>query len=289
MLTDSTFETLVACLTAVRDEDRPKAAVLAGQAAEAGSRLGAALARHLGSATGGHVYDQPAAFTAFIRGGGNVHLYDQLARRLAAVYDDRRPASLLDLGCGDGLALVPALDLAAHRPSRIDLVEPSAALLETARERVTGDGVHAEQTTAQEFLAATEASWDLVQSTFALQSLEPDDRLAVFGALHDRTGELVLAEFDVPDVTEGSPEHLASLAARYERGVAEYDDELVAQGFLMPMLLGLVSPDGARNNWEQPAGDWVKQLTEAGFGDVEVTPLADYWWSPAVVIRATTR
>ncbi|WP_228004469.1 class I SAM-dependent methyltransferase [Amycolatopsis sp. YIM 10] len=286
MLTETTHEILVACLTALRDEDRPKAAVLAGQAAKSGALLGVELSRHLDTGPEGHVYDQPAAFTAFIRGGGNVNLYEQLARRLASLYDDRRPESLLDLGCGDGLALVPALEKAAHRPSRIDLVEPSGALLEVAGERV--DGAHAEQATAQEFLAGTDLSWDLVQSTFAMQSLEPDDRREVFRALRERTGELVLAEFDVPDVTEGSPEHLASLVVRYERGVAEYghDDGLVAQGFLMPMLLGLVSPGGVRNNWEQPAEDWGKQLTAAGFGEVEITPLADYWWSPAVLIRA---
>nr|WP_236808382.1 class I SAM-dependent methyltransferase [Amycolatopsis albispora] len=286
MLTESTQELLVACLTALRDEDRPKAAVLADQAAKSGARLGAELSRHLGSASDGHVYDQPAAFTAFIRGGGNVNLYAQLARRLAGLYNERRPASLLDLGCGDGLALVPALEKAAHRPSRIDLVEPSAALLEVAAQRV--DGANARQTTAQEFLAETELSWDLVQSTFALQSLEPGDRQEVFHTLRERTGELVLAEFDVPDVTEHSPEHLASLVERYERGVAEYgqDGDLVAQGFLMPMLLGLVAPGGVRNNWEQPADDWRGQLTAAGFAEVEVTPLADYWWSPAVLIRA---
>lgn len=286
MLTDTTHEILVACLTALRDEDRPKAAVLAGQAAKSGALLGAELARHLDTDPDGHVYDQPAAFTSFIRGGGNVNLYEQLARRLASRYDDRRPESLLDLGVGDGLALVPALEKASHRPSRIDLVEPSEALLGIARERVAD--AEARQATAQEFLAETELSWDLTQSTFAAQSLEPDDRLEVFRALRERTGELVLAEFDVPDVTESSPEHLASLVVRYERGIAEYghDGSLVAQGFLMPMLLGLVSPGGVRNNWEQPAEDWAKQLAAAGFGEVEITPLADYWWSPAVLIRA---
>ncbi|MBN6035612.1 class I SAM-dependent methyltransferase [Amycolatopsis sp. 195334CR] len=285
-MTDTTHEILVACLTALRDEDRPKAAVLAGQAAKSGALLGAELARYLDTDPDSHVYDQPAAFTSFIRGGGNVNLYEQLSRRLAALYDDRRPDALLDLGVGDGLALVPALAKAEHRPSRIDLVEPSGALLETARERV--DDAHARQATAQEFLAETDLSWDLVQATFALQSLEPDDRSAVFGALRERTGELVLAEFDVPDVTESSPEHLASLVVRYERGIAEYghDGSLVAQGFLMPMLLGLIVPGGVRNNWEQPAEDWGKQLTAAGFGEIEISPLADYWWSPAVLIRA---
>ncbi|MGW4521290.1 hypothetical protein [Amycolatopsis sp. NPDC004378] len=106
-------------------------------------------------------------------------------------------------------------------------------------------------------------------------------------ALQPRTGTLVLAEFDVPEFTEGSPEHLRSLVARYERGVAEYgaDASLVAQGFLLPVLLGIVSGE-ERTNWEQPAEAWAEQLKTAGFTEVGVEPLADYWWAPAVLVTA---
>ncbi|MEU4674200.1 hypothetical protein AB0F91_41125 [Amycolatopsis sp. NPDC023774] len=74
---------------------------------------------------------------------------------------------------------------------------------------------------------------------------------------------------------------------RYERGVAEYGDQasLVAQGFLLPVLLG-VAAGAERTNWEQPALAWVAQLELAGFTDVVVEPLSDYWWSPAVLITA---
>ena len=275
-------ELLADALAACRAGDRDRAADLA---ARAGSPLAAELRTYLAGAGSAPVYDQPSAFTAFIRGGGNVELYRRLSEELAARYDADRPESLLDLGCGDGLAVVPALQQASHTPSRIDLVEPSAALLDVVRERLPA--AQCWQTTAEDFLARDDLGWDLTQSTFALQSIAPDLRARVLRKLRPRTGKLVLAEFDVPVFTEGSPEHLRSLAARYERGVTEYgeDASLVAQGFLLPVLLGIVSGQ-QRTNWEQPAVEWAAQLKAAGFTDVGVEPLADYWWAPAVLITA---
>ncbi|RRO20527.1 hypothetical protein EIL87_01140 [Saccharopolyspora rhizosphaerae] len=97
------------------------------------------------------VYDSPAAFRAFIRGGGNVGLYEAVSQALREVYRRDRPASVLDLGVGDGLALVPAL--AEHRP-RVGVVEPSAALLSEAEAGLAELGVdhRAWQVSAQEFV-----------------------------------------------------------------------------------------------------------------------------------------
>ena len=44
-----------------------------------------------------------------------------------------------------------------------------------------------------------------------------------------------------------------------------------------------------RSTWEQSADDWAVQVTAAGFYDVSVQPLADYWWSPAFVLTAAGR
>lgn len=263
-------------LAAYRDGDAERAGALA---AAAKTPLGAELATYLAGGSSGPVYDQPAAFTAFIRGGGNVELYRRLSEELAARYDSWRPAALLDLGCGDGLAIEPALAQASFRPERIDLVEPSEALLAD----VEVPGARRFSLTAQDFLAADGSTWNLTQSTFALQSIEPAARAEVLSALRPRTERLVLAEFDVPDTAD-----LESLAQRYERGVAEYDEQasLVAQGFLLPVLLG-VAAGKARTNWEHPAAQWTRQLEAAGFADVTVEPLADYWWSPAVLITAS--
>ncbi|WP_410667111.1 class I SAM-dependent methyltransferase [Amycolatopsis sp. cmx-4-68] len=279
----TSIELLADALAAHRSGDRDQAAELARRA---GSPLAAELRIFLAGEGAAPVYDRPAAFTAFIRGGGNVELYRRLSDELAARYDTAKPQSLLDLGCGDGLAVVPALERATHVPGRIDLVEPSAALLEDVRERVPA--AQCWQATAQEFLARDDLGWDFTQSTFALQSIEPEQRAEVLRALQPRTGTLVLAEFDVPEFEEGSPEHLRSLVERYERGVAEYgeDASLVAQGFLLPVLLGIVSGQ-ARTNWEHPAATWAEQLRTAGFAEVDVEPLADYWWSPAVLITAS--
>lgn len=263
-------------LAAYRAGDAERARKLA---AEDGTRLGAELAAYWTDGGGGPVYDQPAAFTAFIRGGGNVELYRRLSEELAARYDLWRPDAVLDLGCGDGLAIEPALAAADFRPVRIDLVEPSAALLNA----VEIPGARRFSQTAQDFLDGDGSTWNLVQSTFALQSIEPDARAGVLRALRPRTDRLVLAEFDVPPDPD-----LASLARRYERGIAEYGDQasLVAQGFLLPVLLGVAAGE-ARTNWEHPAVEWTRQLEAAGFGSVTVQPLADYWWSPAVLITAS--
>jgi hypothetical protein len=174
------------------------------------------------------------------------------------------------------------------------LVEPSTPLLKVASARLTAfSGVHPWCLTAQDFLAGKTHGrrWNLTQATFSLQSVPPADRAAVLKALRAQTDSLIIAEFDVPEYTEGTVEHLRSLVTRYERGIAEYGDDahLVAQGFLLPVLLGQVVPDGVRTNWEKPAATWVEQLTDAGFDDVVVSPLADYWWSPAVLISASTR
>ncbi|WP_370969755.1 class I SAM-dependent methyltransferase [Amycolatopsis sp. cg9] len=281
----TSIELLADALAAYRAGDRDQAVELAARAGRAGSSLADELRTYLGGDGSAPVYDQPSAFTTFIRGGGNIGLYRALSAALAERYDAERPESLLDLGCGDGLAVVPALEQAAHTPARIDLVEPSAALLEGVHERVPS--AQCWQSSAQEFLARDDLGWDFVQSTFALQSIEPEQRAEVLRALQLRTGKLVIAEFDVPEFEEGSPEHLRSLVERYERGVAEYgeDASLVAQGFLLPVLLGIVSGQ-ERTNWEHPAAGWAEQLKTAGFTDVDVTPLADYWWSPAVLITA---
>ncbi|WP_158879663.1 class I SAM-dependent methyltransferase [Amycolatopsis anabasis] len=285
---------LVDALSALRNDDRSAAAKYAAAAAEEGSRLGAELALHLDTATDRAVYDQPAAFTTFVRGGGNVELYERLSDALARRYDQLRPATLLDVGCGDGLALGPALERTAQIPATVDVVEPSAALLDAAKARLAESGLIFElrtwHATAQDFFArlADGRRWHLAQSTFALQSLPPDERAGVLRALRETTEELVLAEFDTPEYPEGSPEHLRSLVTRYERGIAEYgaDARLVAQGFMLPMLLGQAAPTGGRNNWEHPAEQWRRQLGEAGFTYLTTEEIADYWWAPAVLIRA---
>jgi SAM-dependent methyltransferase len=277
-------ETVAEALVLWRDGDVGRAVE---KAAGAGTRLGDELAAHWGSAGDGRVYEQPEAFLRFVRGGGNVELYERLSDALARGWNTTRPESLLDVGCGDGLALVPALERASHVPPRIDLVEPSRTMLDAARAAIPG--AHTWNETVQRFLTrSAEPRWDAAQATFSLHTLQPEERASVLRGLRERVARLSVAEFDVPEFAEGTPEHLDSLVTRYERGVAEYgeDASLVARGFLLPVLLGQVSPSASRETWEQPADAWAAQLADAGFAGVEVEPLADYWWAPAVLITA---
>jgi SAM-dependent methyltransferase len=290
--------TLVRALQALV-EGVPEAARLAVQGDT--SLLGSALFQHLGGGGHGSVYDQPAAFEAFIRGGGNVPLYSAVSAALAGLYDEHRPSTLLDVGCGDGTALLPALQTAQHRPARVDVIEPSEALLQAATTELrswqdsTGDqppAVHSWPRTVQDFLAdqggSGEASWGLVESTFALHTLPHLERDAVLRAMRPRTGRLAVVEFDVPEAAAGSPEHLEFLVRTYEQGLAEYGEqrELVAQGFLMPVLTGQLRPGAVRATFEQPADAWAEQVRKAGYTDVVVTVLYDYWSSPAFLLTA---
>jgi SAM-dependent methyltransferase len=245
--------------------------------------LNAALRTYLASDGDGRVYDQPAAFTAFIRGGGNVGLYETVSRALSARYVEVE--SLLDIGCGDGKALVPALR--GHNPS-VTLVEPSRALLDSAVAALDGVPVTAHNTDAATFVEGLEDRFDLAESTFALHALPHDDRAAVLTALCGHVSRLAIAEFDVPDHPAGSAEHLTFLADTYEQGLAEYDEDrdLVAQGFLMPVLTGQLAPDARRSTWEQPATAWAAQLTKCGYTEVMIEPLYDYWSSPAFLVTA---
>nr|WP_240188644.1 class I SAM-dependent methyltransferase [Nakamurella flavida] len=292
----ATLDTLVDALRSVRDGDR-EAALEHARSVQDRSLLGRALADHLLRPADEPVYDSPAAFQAFVRGGGNIELYDRTVDVLAGSY---RSGTLLDIGCGDGRALVPALLQAGDAaPDRVDLVEPSEALLRACRNdlslRFPDLPVRAAAQGLTEALAdpdTADVTWDLAQSTFALQSVEPDERAACLRALAPRVGELVVVDFDVDHPPAGSDAHLRDRAERWERGLAEYDADraLVAQGFLVPVLLGQIAPadpSTARTNWEHPAAHWAQQVTDAGFTDVRVERLCDYWSSPAFVLRAT--
>lgn len=271
--------------------DRDTARACAERAAtfDGDSEFARLLARYAADPAGQGVYDSPDAFRAFIRGGGNVELYERTSAALRAAYAQFRPRSVLDVGVGDGLALLPSVpDGLAH----LDLVEPSASLLEGTVAALAGRGVphRTYQGTVQQFARDHDGAWwDLVQSSFAMQSLPPDDRGEVLGWIARHTRVFVLVEFDVAEITcPFAPEWFCGCVTRVEKGLREYgsdDRDLVGLGFILPVILGHFDA-AARTNYECSIQDWRRELREAGFTDVAARKLHDYWWEPAYVVEA---
>lgn len=231
-------------------------------------------------------------------------LYAAVSTALADLYDRHQPAALLDIGCGDGTALLPALQAAQHHPARLDLLEPSPPLLGAALQQLRqwqqggGSGPQAQvdswPVTIQALAPSLAAdpgggrTWAVVQSTFALHAIDHAQRTGVLRDLRPHVDLLAVVEFDVPDVAVGSLDHLRFLHRTSEQGLAEHTDDrdLVAQGFLMPVLTGQLRPGAVRATFEQPATAWAQQLEDTGCTDVTVQTLHDYWSSPAFLLTA---
>ncbi len=235
------------------------------------------------------VYLSPEAFSAFIRGGGNVPLYQATSAALRQAYADDRATSVLDIGVGDGLALLPALTPAIRQ---LDILEPSAALLSATSARLNERGIphRAFNQTLEDFAACSDESWDIIQATFSLQSIAPDERGPLLAWMRDHGRRVLIAEFDVPDFAAMyAPNRVLYVVEHFQRGLAEYsgDGGLVAQGFLMPVLFGYFDQTAARTNYEQPVREWAEQLRSAGFADIATKQLYPYWWAPAYLIAAS--
>jgi hypothetical protein len=270
-------------LLAVADGRPDEAARLARAS---GTALGALLADHLTASPAAGVYEEPSAFEAFISGGGNVALYAATTTALRSLHARERPESLADLGCGDGRVTAAVIPDSCRR---VDLVEPSAALLAAAEVRLTGRGlaVTAHATTLAGYLAAAPAPVDAAQATYALHTVAPGSRPTLLAALAERVGGLAVTEFDVPTFADRSPAHAAYAAERYPRGLAEYPEgSEVGPGFLVPVLVAQFDPARPRLTWEQPISAWEAELEASGYRVEGVVPLHDYWWAPAQLIVA---
>ncbi len=282
---------LVAVLDAVAGSDHQLAATLAAEALSADGEdlLAAALDAFLGGVGDEGVYDEPSAFEAFIDNGDNPRLYERTIEVVGGLHQRLAPESVLDIGCGDGRVTAAVVGTAR----RVDLVEPSASLLDSAVAAIgdAGPVVTPHPSDIESFLGASSSdtpTWDLAQSTFALHSLAPSVRHAVFERLAERTSVLAMVEFDVPEFADHGA-HAAYAIERYRLGVEEYRDHPEAiRGFLMPVLIGQFAPGRPRHTFEQPADAWCELLAEAGFDHLSVAPVADYWWGPAVLITGVS-
>lgn len=100
--------------------------------------------------------------------------------------------------------------------------------------------------------------------------------------------------FDVDDaLLHGAPVtdegRFQALAAKFERGIAEYAGlpcaQLVERGFMVPVFGTNFSP--LEPSGEVSAAAWRRQLEAAGLTEVSVLPVYDYWWAPCVALVAT--
>lgn len=292
-MNEAAWPAFTAALEAFAADNMPVAAEAAARAEAADptsllAREAAAYLARVARQGKAAVYASGEAFGGFVRGGGNLPLYSAVSAALREVYREYQALDLLDIGVGDGLALLPALS--AH-VRRVELIEPSAAMLVGVAEALEARGVpyHAFNGTLQAFAAGQSGHWGLAQATFSLQSLPPHERREALAWLRAHVDRLLVVEFDPPDLGEGlDPQRAAHFAERYEAGLAEYAgaDSLVAQGFLMPVFFGYFDPTAARTNYEQPIGAWADDLREAGFSAVSWRHLYDYWWAPCYLLDA---
>jgi SAM-dependent methyltransferase len=258
----------------------------------AASPLAEALHRFLVSDRTADPYTEPSAFQEFIESGDNPALYAATIHALQELHAALDPASVLDIGCGDGRVTAATL---AERCGVVDLVEPSAPLLRDATNRIQALGsrpeVHPHRTDALSFVdevAATGQTWDVAQSTFALHAMPRTDRAQLLTHLRERAGTVAIVEFDAPPGDAPQDTRIPHLAQRYARAIEVYEaHQHVVDGFLMPVLVGQILPGARRHTFEEPITEWCGDLEAPGFS-VTSTPLFDHWWATAhlVVVRS---
>lgn len=238
------------------------------------------------------VYVSPEGFEKFIRGGGNLPLYANTSALLNAFYEAGEAATLLDIGVGDGFALLPAL---SNSVTSLDLVEPSTAMLEKLTQEIERRQLdyRAHPMRWQRFrdLTAAEAAgrgWEIIEMTFSAHTFLPNERSELLGWCADRAKRFALVEFDVPLFVDMlAPQVIRYFVTKYEAGLAEYrDEEIVMQGFLMPVFFGNFAHNSERVTFEQPIDQWERDLAEAGFSSIKKIPVYDYWWAPAFMLQA---
>jgi ubiquinone/menaquinone biosynthesis C-methylase UbiE len=290
---EDAFDHFYLSLIAFGHQDMPRAAELALKASEIEPanrvfREAVVYLQRLITEGKQAVYVQAEAFGVFIRGGGNVPLYENTSNAMRAVYAEYAGATVIDIGVGDGLALTVAL---TDTIKDVTLVEPSAAMLAATSKVLAERGlnVDAVNTTFQDFAKTEKGNWDIAQLTYSFQSVPPKERPALMSWLKGNAKRVLIVEFDPPDFAQMyAPERVRYVHDRYVIGLAEYsgENDPVAQGFLMPVMFGYFDQTVARTNYEQPIDAWIKELKRAGFETVEKRPIYNYWWATAYLIDA---
>lgn len=239
------------------------------------------------------LYTDVGAFAAFISGGSNLPLYDNARRLLTERLSALHPATILDIGTGEGTIIVPVARQLEPQP-RLTLCEPVLGLLERAVALADSYQLEIEAFPygIAELLRMTEQRWEVSLATWSLQNLAPTARTAVLRQLATRCPRLFIAEFDDPSGAYADPldpERIRHIHDRYEQGLREYPGEeglRVRRGFLLPVLYGYFSHE-RRSTYEQPIASWERELKAAGWEPTARTCIAPYWWADAYLLEAT--
>lgn len=283
-------DALLEVLRAVTVGDWDDVARLSADAVEADpdDPLAAALHQHLAD---GPIDPTPdlEAFQRMADAPESVALFERTARLIARAHARLRPVAAVDLGSGDGRVSAAAMRVGLER---LDLVEPSRALLEAAVRRMEDSGVdvRAHRTVPDEWPSlVTDETWGVAQAVFALHDVAPEARRGILTTLAERADTVLIVEFDCPVETDRTDPHLAFLVDRYRAAVADATDPLIVGGYLLPVLVGQLSPGATRHAWEQPIAAWCAEVEGAGLRVVDTSPISDHWWASAHLIEATAR
>jgi ubiquinone/menaquinone biosynthesis C-methylase UbiE len=267
------------------------------------------------------LYVDPSGFEAFTRGGSNVALYEAVHEALGKLYASRgSDLSLLDVGCGEGAALVPALKRAQEAAraegreefplKKIALLEPSSMLAACERKlreaaEALGISVEVESISSNiEQVCSSLEHFSFVESSFALQNVNKHDRARVLSELAKKCDVFVLIEFDCSaiDLSEAArfeDRTIDGFLEKYIGGVNEFNAQLsesyglsenqmsaAIEGFLVPILFHNFTGHSKLN--EQSAAQWLDELRTT-FSDVRVQTINEYWWAPCVMFTCTNQ
>lgn len=179
--------------------------------------------------------------------------------------DNFSPASILDLGCGNGN--ITAQLIAYFPEANFSLVDASAEMIELCRKQFSDFKVVYSNTYFQDFEFA-EDHYDLIVAGFSLHHLDDTEKQAIFRDIYRSLKKGGIFSYSDLMITKTNPDHPQLL---------EQWGNYVNSNF----------PDGEKWAWvmehyeayDQPADyflqiDWLKN---AGFTDIQIPFKEDYW------------
>ena len=238
------------------------------------------------------IYVTPNGFNRFIRGGGNIELYENLIQLLRRLNAQNNGLKLLDIGAGDGRALLPSL---TANVDSVDIIEPSKQMLSGLCAALDERQINYRSFNdpLQEFVREERERWDIIQATYSIHTIPIEERKTMLEWICRHGKTFVFTEFDIPEFASPcKPDSFRYYFEKYETGISEYEEgeerDVVAQEFLIPVLLGNLHKDDNRVTFEQTMDYWKSDLKSVGFQNIELTLISSYWWADSYFVKATS-